>query len=45
MVIILLAIPLSGMSNADGLSQEDKVGIWSYYSQSEEIHGIDKAVQ
>ena len=43
MVVILLAIPLSGMANADGLSQGDKVGIWSYYSQSEEINGIDKA--
>lgn len=43
MVVILFAFPLSGLAYADKLSQDEKIRIWKYYTQFEDIYGIDKA--
>jgi hypothetical protein len=44
MVVILFAMPLSSMAYGDKLSHEEKIQIWKYYTQFEDIYGVGKAV-
>jgi hypothetical protein len=43
-VVILFAMPLSSMAYGDKPSHEEKIRIWKYYTQFEDIYGVDKAV-
>jgi hypothetical protein len=44
MVVILFAMPLSSMAYGDKPSHEEKIRIWKYYTQFEDIYGVGKAV-